>query len=191
MKKNKILSVILVFVILLQLFNVGVYTVDSEFTFSLSDDGTYYTVTGIKSKAAFEINVPDEYSGKPVCAIASNAFSGCVSVYKVTLPQSIKSIEPGAFSGLPSLHEIIPAGNGFASVDGVLFSADKKKLIAYPQGLDGAYTVPDGTDEIFGYAFYGASGLTSVALPSSLKTIGSYAFQKHRLKVLLFRLPLH
>jgi hypothetical protein len=64
----------------------------------------------------------------------------------------------------------------FASVDGVLFDKEIKKLIAYPNGRTGAYTVPDSVTEIAEYAFYDRERITAVTLPDGLTTIGDFAF---------------
>lgn len=68
----------------------------------------------------------------------------------------------------------------FKSVDGVLFSADGKKLISYPSGARAEhYTVPAGTQEICPGAFRGDSmeiPLKTISLPIGLKRIGEYAF---------------
>ncbi|MBR4502675.1 MAG: leucine-rich repeat protein [Clostridia bacterium] len=68
----------------------------------------------------------------------------------------------------------------FKSVDGVLFSADGKKLISYPGGsTEEHYTVPAGTEEICTRAFDDDMmdiPLKTVSLPIGLKRIGEYAF---------------
>ena len=68
----------------------------------------------------------------------------------------------------------------FKSADGVLFSADDKRLISYPSGARAEhYTVPAGTEEICTRAFSGDRmeiPLKTVSLPIGLKRIGEYAF---------------
>ena len=73
------------------------------------------------------------------------------------------------------------AGNPvYMSADGVLFSADGKKLLSYPCGsLREHYTVPAGTEEICAWAFgddWMNIPLKTVSLPIGLKKIGEYAF---------------
>ena len=75
----------------------------------------------------------------------------------------------------------VEAGNPrYASVDGVLFSADRKTLIRYPNGRRNShYNVPAGTEAIAARAFTDDRAglpLTSVSLPIGLKSIGAYAF---------------
>ena len=68
----------------------------------------------------------------------------------------------------------------FVSVDGVLFSADGKTLISYPNGAEAEhYTVPAGVEAIADRAFYDEDmkiPLKTVSLPIGLKRIGEYAF---------------
>ncbi len=68
----------------------------------------------------------------------------------------------------------------YMSADGVLFSADGKKLLSYPNGSPREhYTVPAGTEEICALAFDDDMmdiPLKTVSLPVGLKRIGEYAF---------------
>ena len=68
----------------------------------------------------------------------------------------------------------------YRDIDGVLFSADGKTLLRYPNGRkDEHYDVPAGTEEIGTHAFTDDSmeiALRSISLPIGLKRIGEYAF---------------
>ncbi|MGI5924261.1 MAG: Ig-like domain-containing protein [Lentisphaeria bacterium] len=93
-------------------------------------------------------------------SIGKDAFLGC-GVSTILLPASLKNIDPRAFSGIPMWGEISPLiayevapGNTHLKADnGVLFSADGKKLLACPQSKTPSYRIPDGTEEIGPYAF--------------------------------------
>ena len=43
--------------------------------------------------------------------------------------------------------------------------------------LQGELVIPEGTEKIGDYAFYGCSDLTSITIPNSVTSIGEYAFQ--------------
>ena len=58
----------------------------------------------------------------------------------------------------------------------MLFSKDKKRLVAYPNNNSTSYSVPTGTEVIGSDAFRGASPLQAVTLPSTLKCVESSAF---------------
>ena len=76
--------------------------------------------------------------------------------------------------------EVEPGNPRYSSRDGVLFSADGKTLLSYPNGRkDTHYDVPAGTEEIADMAFYDNDNtyvLQTVSLPIGLKRIGSLAF---------------
>ena len=63
------------------------------------------------------------------------------------------------------------------AIDGVMYSADGSELMAFPTAKLGTYVVNDGARNIHDYAFYGASGLSSIVTPDSLESIGVYAFK--------------
>ena len=68
----------------------------------------------------------------------------------------------------------------YRAVDGVLFSADRKTLIRYPNARsEENYDVPAGTEVIGSRAFYDDSmgiGLRSISLPIGLRSIEALAF---------------
>ena len=120
--------------------------------------------------------------------IGSGAFSGCGSLEQIPLPEGIRSIGDEAFVGCRKLTELsfpasliflgadpfrdcfsltsISAAEGselLSSADGVLFSADKTVLRAYPPAKAGdTYAVPDGVKKIADDAFAGCEALVSV-----------------------------
>ena len=73
--------------------------------------------------------------------------------------------------------EVDPDNPVFCAVDGVLFSKDRKTLIACPPGKQGEYEIPDGTEKICKYAFYGNNNLTGVFVPDSVQVIDDCAFE--------------
>ena len=64
----------------------------------------------------------------------------------------------------------------FASVDGVLYLADKLTLLAFPGGRSGTFVIPNGVTTIGPYAFASCRGLQKVTLPDSLTDLGSWTF---------------
>lgn len=63
----------------------------------------------------------------------------------------------------------------FVSIDGVVFTKDRKTLVAFPAGRTGHYTVPDGVEHIGEYAFL-YTMLDGISIPSSIKSIHENAF---------------
>jgi hypothetical protein len=64
----------------------------------------------------------------------------------------------------------------YSSMDGVLFNKSQTKLIQYPGGKAGAYTIPDGVTTIDKSGFEGCTNLTNVTIPSSVTEVRNYAF---------------
>lgn len=164
-------------------------------TYQLNDDnGSYVLLSYTKNEA--EVRIPDTYNGLPVSKIASGAFSGNISTYKIIIPESVKAIDDGAFSAMPSLYEFEAKGS-YTAVDGVLYTADKKTLVRYPEARTGEFKIPNSTN-VGAYAFSGCrinsldgSGMTkagdyafycsdikTVTLSASLYSIGAHAFEK-------------
>ena len=81
--------------------------------------------------------------------------------------------------------EVDPANPNYESIDGVLYSKDHSRLILYPaaKNTGGSYTVLDGVASIAPKAFQKA-GITTVALPASLRAIGDEAFRLSALTAL-------
>ena len=115
--------------------------------------------------------------GGSVTSIGNYAFYN-TGLTSVTIPDGVTSIGNYAFQSCKSLTDI-ETGDGnsaYSSVDGVLFDKDKSRLVAYPVGKQGAYSIPTGVTSIGLAAFYNCTGLTSATIPSSVTSIGSYVF---------------
>lgn len=120
--------------------------------------------------------------------IGKSAFNSCQSLKEIQIPASVTEIGDFAFANSTALENIfVKEGNtAYADEDGVLFSADKKRLLAYPAGKKGNYTVPEGVDEIAGYSFYYTKGVEKVVIPASVKQIGEGAFGDSKVNWLCF-----
>ena len=138
--------------------------------------------------------------GNSVTSIGNSAFSGCNSLTSITIPDSVTSIGDGAFESCNLTNLIIPKsvnyiGGGFAccetltsisvessnkyllSENGILFSKDKKTLLAYPPAKDGAtYVLPNYVTTIGSYAFAKCRNLSSISLHNNVTIIGEGAF---------------
>ena len=110
-----------------------------------------------------EFTLPDT-----VTEIGFYAIDRPVNLKKLILNSSLREFSVGRITG--SIADISVKNNpNFCDIDGVLFSADGSKLIAYPSGRDRtSYTVPDGTSSIGTYAFADAGWLQVLDLPDSL-----------------------
>ena len=128
--------------------------------------------------------LPTSYSGAYIIpdgieSIAGSAFYWCSDLTSVTLSNSVKSIEYGNFFSCRALTAINVAADNvnYCSEDGVLFDKDKTKIVQYPGGKQGAYSIPNGVTNIREFAFNDCRSLTSVTIPNSVTSIGNYAFR--------------
>ena len=97
----------------------------------------------------------------------------------ITLPANVTDVDTMIFElhkGITNIY--VASGNTtYTSVDGVLFSKDKKTLVVYPRAnARKSYAVPTGTTKINIRAFSYADNLTQVTLPDSVTDLDYYLF---------------
>lgn len=109
-----------------------------------------------------------------VTRIGSGAFSGCKSLRSAVIPDGTAEIGSEAFWGCSSLaaFEVGPDNPVYASVDGVLYSRDRTRLLRYPPGSPNeAFVIPDTVTEIERCAFQGCRYLKRVTVPAGAGTL--------------------
>lgn len=107
--------------------------------------------------------------------IEKDAFMNCTSLTSITIPASAADISPS--SGCTSLAAInVSAANtAYCSIDGVLFNAGATDILWFPIGKQGDYTLPSTVKTIGDYAFQGCR-ITRFTLPDNLTEIGQAVF---------------
>lgn len=129
------------------------------------------------------------------------AFDSCNKLTEVYIPDSVETIKRGAFfkcGNLKRIHigkncssidlfdhchniesvEVSEANPFYTSIDGVVYSKDKQKLIYYPRAKANTdFTIPYGVTEIGSEAFKRCNNLKTVAIPPSVLAIGASAFE--------------
>lgn len=134
-------------------------------------------------------DIPSEIDSKKVTVIGTKAFSGCHVLKKVTVPDTVVTIESSAFSSCEKLNTVV-LGNSVESIGNRAF-ADCGVLtnINFPGSLktigNNAFircaclitaVIPDSVTSIGNYAFSDCTDLESVDFGNGELTIGEFAF---------------
>lgn len=95
------------------------FSVEESLEFTLSDDGTFYIITGIGTFYGAELIMPSKYNGLPVEEIGNYAFENCTFIKRAVIPASITKLGYGAAYGCTGLEElIIEDRKGWSLYDG-------------------------------------------------------------------------
>ncbi len=120
--------------------------------YRLSDDKTYYIVTGKGNCMDTDIVIPETYNALPVKEIGMQAFLSCNGLDSVIIPNSVTSIGISAFADCNSLSSVtIP--NSVINIDNYAFSNCTR--------LNGLI-IPDGIVNISSWAFNNCSKLNFI-----------------------------
>lgn len=127
-------------------------------------DPTTGTITRYTGNSA-RVDIPAEIGGVPVKVIGEDAFHGCYSLYYLTIPESVESIENRAFYQASNLC-YISLPSTLRTIGEEAFYNAQARRIDWKEGLEeiGA--------RAFQYSFD-----TMLALPSTVRTIGESAFE--------------
>ena len=143
-----------------------------------------------------DITIPNS-----VTEIGENVFSGCTNFTKVFIPKSVKSIGPYCFNGLNKITSVITESDAdfsktelFIIKDNFRYKVLKKDSVAvssnsYSGDIVILETVSAGNtftvSSIDNKAFNDCWKVTSVTIPSSIQSVGDFAFsQCHKTKFL-------
>ena len=122
-----------------------------------------------------ELNLP-----QGLTAIGEGAFCGCSKFEKITIPKSVTVIERAAFAECTNVRSFsVTSGNkSYVADDGILYTSDRKVLIACPLGRnDTSIKIPEGVEYIERNAFGYHPTLKEIIFPASLKEIRPFAFR--------------
>ena len=162
-----------------------------DLAYELSDDGSYYTVTGMGSCKKRNLIIPSEFSGKPVRVIGKEAFAdtkiksiiisegieeicyeaffSCKNLKSITLPSTLKKINDWAFNGKVLKKVIIPSVRAWFDIE---FTHDMSNpLITGAELYVGKKKLcnhPDAVKTI--------NGVSYLAVPEGVSRISSFAF---------------
>lgn len=110
--------------------------------------------------------------------IGAYAFANRNAIKEVNLPSTLKEFSSTAFNFCEKIEKYtIKDCDAYTVQDGVLFTKDKKTIVAYPTNREKhTYKIPDGTENLGDYAFSYCMSLHEIELPDSLVTLGDYCF---------------
>lgn len=182
--------------IVLDLANTNIVKGGNDYYY-VNNNSSYKTTSNEMSSKMFadlsnltSITIPNS-----VTTITYNAFDGCIGLKSVNIGNSTydsvldnliiesngnsySSIYGNPFFKCSALEEFVVAKDNtkYCTIDGVLFSKDETKIIAYPHAKSIHYTIPEKVSSIGESAFYGCTGLISIEIPNSITSIGDYDF---------------
>ena len=170
-------------------------------TFKVADGNSFYmaTTNGLlirKEKDEYVlVRVPQKFTtangklipGSSIETIARNAFHGNSTITTLVLPPNLEAqYIGGAFTGMKKLtsFEVNSNNREMEAINGVLYTVDRKTLLAFPQAASATkFNVPSSVTAIGECAFQGSRNLNEIGL-SSVTTIGKNAFANSALTVL-------
>lgn len=122
--------------------------------------------------------VPEEIGGSAVVALGETAFAD-TAVRAVYVPDSVRSIEKGAFantSALVTLRVPFIGDGGENDHFGYIFGADSHEYHAIKVPATLEVVIVGSADSVAENAFAGCKTLCAVVLPDSVTSIGKFAF---------------
>ena len=189
-----------------EIASIGKYT----FSYRLDGRGNAILVGSpcVSPRPEGELVVPDRIDGHTVTMIDNIAFAGCDKMTRIVLPPHLERIlyESGRiraagaiFWGCYALEsiEIAQTNSKYSSENGVLYTKDKKGLVAYPKNrseivlarettvlgsrafnscMFKTAKIPQAVESIWYWAFWDCPNLEVVEFPESVKWIGVYDF---------------
>ena len=183
--------------------NISLYSTNTEkdYSYEVLNDGTI-SITGYNGGYTYGLEIPSTIDGKKVSEIGYQAFYYADIAGPVTIPNTVKTIGSKAFyycdkissvkigSGVTyidpsafiltsnnSEYKVESTNKNYTSIDGVVFSKDKKQICFYPQNKSSnSYTIPSYVEIVGKYCFAECSTLKNISIPNSIKRLEYAAF---------------
>ena len=136
------------------------------------------SVTDIGERAFWGCKITSLALPSALRGIGGNTFRACANLTTVSIPASVANIGGGSFSDCSGLKQInvVADNQKYVSVDGVLYTKDRTKLVMCPGGAT-SVTIQECVTSIGQTAFEGCCGLTAVTIPSGVREIETWAFK--------------
>lgn len=111
-----------------------------------------------------------------ITVLSANAFSGNSTVRTLYLSSTLEKIEEGCLTSIPTLTEVHPATTGNYTEESGLVISDTTVCYANRSLIGSRLVIPEGITAIHASLFLACYGLEEVILPSTMESIGQYAF---------------
>ena len=144
-----------------------------EYKYELNDGGA--SLLRYQGKEE-NVVLPDSFDGRPLTALADNAFYDCKKLVSVTIPESVASVGSGCFKNCVSLKSVrLP--EKLASLGDYAFALCKE--------LEGV-SLPETLTTIGVAGLRNCNKITTIAIPASVTSIGEDAFENVPLNTVYF-----
>lgn len=161
----------------IQYFHHGAWN-DSKSYFSVGNGSRGYGYDAV-TRNGNELTVLEKVCNIPVTTIADNAFYNTASGCSIFIPKSITTISSLSFVANKLTRFSVASDNAkYKAYDDVLFDKEAyQTLISFPTQKSNTYSIPIGVVTIGAEAFNNHVNLSSVTIPTTVKTISQSAFQ--------------
>ncbi|MCH5238063.1 MAG: leucine-rich repeat domain-containing protein [Muribaculaceae bacterium] len=173
--------------------SVSVSNPQDDFDFSISEgEASVVSVIGKKGEMTIPSEVVINEKSYPVSSIGEDTFKDNETLKILHIPSSIKRIGAYAFQNtdlqevyIESLESWCEIYFGFYYTSGNIYEyfesystpfSPQTALFVNGQLVKGALSIPSGIERIPDYAFKNLSGITSLLVPGSVKSIGKDTF---------------
>ena len=171
-RKMRLLSFVLAVAMMFAVMPVSAFATDAgttsgNYTYKLNSEGeaTITKYTGNDSS----IVIPKLWDGHKVVAIGAQAFMNCTSLTKVSIPDSITTIDYMAFCGCTNLEEVY--------FDGASEIKELPFEVFYNCQKLATINIPASVETIALQSFM-STGFTDIVIPEGVKIISHQAFAK-------------
>ena len=176
---NKIIVTFFVITLVTTVFNIlpkSLANSNGDYTYDVRDDGTI-EITKYNGSAS-NLNIPSTIDGKQVSYIGRESFLGNKYLNSVTIPDSVKVIQQGAFAECSNLSTLKFGKNVEKIYDYVFFQTNIKEI-----------TLPKKLNHISGTAFLGNHVIKNINVDANNKNFSSnngIVFSKDKKKIVLY-----
>ena len=151
-----------------------IYPENKDLVFENTNDMKGYKVTAIKGCKSAAVHIPSTHNGFPVTEIDLARFRSTVtSKFTLHIPAGIVKIQGlGDIATFLNGVEVDPNNGLFSSVDGVLYTKNKKSIIYLKTPDEGTFIFPKGISRIDSNSVYCSSSFPyEIKIPSGVTKI--------------------